>query len=101
MKISVSLNCINCGNETIVCETGLNEYEVYLCERCSQDDEKNTRVADLENKIECALEIIVNYGLTDGAHHKMWVIDQVARKLLGDFDYGIWVDEDWDKGIAP
>jgi hypothetical protein len=30
-----------------------------------------------------ALEIIERYGGIDGAHHKTWVIDQVARVLLG------------------
>lgn len=58
-----------------------------------------------------ALEIIERFGGIDGAHHKMWVIDQVARALLG-ARYAGWVlamnaGEDgpdtyeWDEGIAP
>lgn len=30
-----------------------------------------------------ALEYIANYGQIDGGHHKQWVLDQVARILLG------------------
>lgn len=30
-----------------------------------------------------ALEFIQRYGGIDGAHHKTWVLDQVARILLG------------------
>lgn len=33
--------------------------------------------------VEWALRIIERYGQTDGAHHKAWVLDQVARVLLG------------------
>lgn len=62
-------------------------------------------------KIDNALSIIEMYGGIDGAHHKTWVIDQVARALTGD-DYDEWVElmcagEDgpntyeWDEGIAP
>lgn len=32
---------------------------------------------------ELALEFIQNYGGIDGAHHKTWVLDQVARILNG------------------
>jgi hypothetical protein len=52
-------------------------------------------------------------GQYDGAHHKMWVIDQIVRIITGD-DYEAWVtwfrgEEDeygdfeysWDEGIAP
>lgn len=58
-----------------------------------------------------ALEIAHDYGQTDGAHHKTWVIDQMVRALMGD-DYEAWAaaymdGEDgpetyfWDEGIAP
>lgn len=54
-----------------------------------------------------ATRMILTYGGIDGAHHKMWVLDQVLRILnlenyetvLKEFDpddeYG------WDTGIAP
>lgn len=37
-----------------------------------------------------AMDVITSYGNIDGAHHKDWVIDQVARHLLGD-KYDAWV----------
>jgi hypothetical protein len=36
-----------------------------------------------DSKIEKALEFAMRYGSIDGGHHKMWVIDQMARALLG------------------
>ncbi len=32
---------------------------------------------------EWAMEFIGRYGQTDGAHHKLWVLDQVSRILNG------------------
>lgn len=62
-------------------------------------------------RIELALELALEHGQTDGAHHKTWVIDQVVRVLTGDrYEQVIteWCDgEDgpetyaWDEGIAP
>lgn len=78
-----------------------------------------------EARIAKALELASTYGTTDGAHHKMWVIDQMARALTGcpvvtrnavDYqgkpyayeaqgespEYEAFVgDEEWDEGIAP
>ena len=67
-------------------------------------DSPYTRIAD-------AMTVISNYGGIDGGHHKQWVIDQVARKLLGQ-NYSDWVVDmcagedgpntyEWDTGIAP
>jgi hypothetical protein len=64
-----------------------------------------------QEKIEEALQIALNYGQTDGSHHKMWLIDQMVRILSGD-NYDILIKrfcdgEDgentyyWDCGIAP
>lgn len=66
-----------------------------------------------EERIEAALKLAFNYGGIDGAHHKMWVIDQIVRTLTGE-SYENWKttwsgdpdDEDnyygeWDTGIAP
>lgn len=58
-----------------------------------------------------ALQIAADFGETDGDHHKMWVIDQMARALLED-KYDEWVKEicagedgpetySWDVGVAP
>jgi hypothetical protein len=60
-----------------------------------------------------ALDIIIQYGGIDGAHHKDWVLDQVVRTLIGDdIKYKEWVSlaksgEDgentyeYNEGIAP
>lgn len=37
-----------------------------------------------EEKIKKAVDIAIQYGGFDGAHHKTWVIDQVLRALLGE-----------------
>jgi hypothetical protein len=62
-------------------------------------------------KIQEAIDMILDYGGFDGGHHKQWVLDQALRILTGD-DYERqitnWQDgEDgpqtylWDCGIAP
>lgn len=64
-----------------------------------------------KKQIDYAIELAVRYGGIDGAHHKMWVIDQMVRALAGD-DYARIVAEacdgedgpdtyEWDVGIAP
>ena len=64
-----------------------------------------------DNRIENAVRLALKYGTVDGAHHKMWVIDQMVRVLTGP-EYGEFVrshnkGEDgpdtysWDEGIAP
>lgn len=49
-----------------------------------------------------ALDILVEFGGIDGAHHKAWVIDQAIRVLAGD-GYEALVEEcgGMDEGIAP
>jgi hypothetical protein len=72
----------------------------------SSDQTKTTRTPT-----EAALEIALQYGGIDGAHHKMWVIDQMVRVMTGTA-YPQWVAEakagddgpdtyEWDEGIAP
>jgi len=66
---------------------------------------------ELLNQNNNALDIALNFGGIDGAHHKAWVIDQVVRALTGDEYEQIIKDakagEDgpdtymWDEGIAP
>jgi hypothetical protein len=57
--------------------------------------------------MEEALDIAFEYGGTDGAHHKQWVIDQMVRAISGE-GYAEWVSlyegdgqYEWDTGIAP
>lgn len=59
------------------------------------------------NIFERAAYIALNYGGTNGAHHKQWVIDQMLRVLCGNA-YGTLIDTynkysaiRWDEGIAP
>lgn len=71
-------------------------------------------MTDVNKKIVEALELAFQYGTCDGSHHKMWVIDQMVRVLLGPEKYELWVakfngpaDEDgcteyeWDVGTPP
>lgn len=57
--------------------------------------------------IEEVISIADKYGQIDGSHHKLWVIDQMLRLLLGekyqDFikDYEENGEYTWDTGIAP
>lgn len=62
-------------------------------------------------KIEAAIALAFQYGGIDGAHHKMWTIDQMVRILAGG-RYEAMVKEandgedgpdtyEWDAGIAP
>lgn len=37
----------------------------------------------MEERIRRALNVAVQYGQTDGDHHKAWVIDQMVRELTG------------------
>ncbi len=60
-----------------------------------------------QQRIDKATEIAYQYAQIDGAHHKMWTIDQMLRELLGD-GYDKFVKEyeedgeyKWDIGIAP
>ncbi len=53
------------------------------------------------------LDLLSSYGQTQGAHHKAWVIDQIARTLLGE-QYDKWIAamddagcSTWDTGIVP
>ena len=64
-----------------------------------------------EKEIKKAVKIAWQYAQYDGSHHKMWVIDQMVRVLLGETEYRNFIDayqtpdgEDyytWDMGIAP
>ncbi len=65
----------------------------------------------LNEKLNAAIDHIFQYGGIDGAHHKMWTLDQAMRILAGDrydeFVAKACAGEDgpatyeWDCGIAP
>ncbi|GLY32086.1 hypothetical protein [Kineosporia sp. NBRC 101731] len=63
------------------------------------------------DRVELALELLYEFGQTDGDHHQKWINDQLVRMLTGD-DYEGWVEDyqagedgpetySWDEGIAP
>lgn len=61
-----------------------------------------------EVRIATALDLAMRYGSIDGDHHKMWVIDQMVRKLLGPVEYKTFVkhyeakqNAEWETGVAP
>lgn len=62
-------------------------------------------------RINQAVNLAIQFGGIDGAHHKVWVIDQMVRVLAGNY-YKTLVKEacagedgpdtyEWDIGIAP
>lgn len=64
-------------------------------------------ITSYAERIDAATDLAYRYSHIDGDHHKMWCIDQMLRKLLGD-GYDDWVKaatndgtEEWDTGIAP
>jgi hypothetical protein len=62
---------------------------------------------ETKQKVDEAIEMILNNGSIDGGHHKMWLLDQILRMLLEDeYDAVIKRFENdgefyWDTGIAP
>jgi len=63
-----------------------------------------------EERIKKALEYIHKNGGIDGGHHKQWVLDQIVRCLVEDYETWVREYEDgeegpetykWDTGIAP
>lgn len=54
---------------------------------------------DLRQRIDAAMSVALD-AVYDGAHHKQWVVDQMARALMGDA-YDAWKPDGWDVGIAP
>lgn len=61
-----------------------------------------------EERIIKARTIAFNYAQIDGAHHKMWVIDQMLQALLSEEEYREFLEAysfageyDWDHGTAP
>lgn len=61
------------------------------------------------DRIQDAVNIAWRFGQIDGDHHRVWVIDQMVRALIGnEAEYKAWVSNyenngeyEWDVGIAP
>lgn len=67
-------------------------------------------MADEYHVADPTLDAVLDFcalGQIDGSHHKTWVIDQIARTILGDkYDEFVeWYEQDgeyeWEIGIAP
>lgn len=71
------------------------------------------RIEELEGRSIAAIHIAFRYGQISGDHHRLWVIDQMLRALLGEADYQRFTDRyeepdadgetygRWETGIAP
>jgi hypothetical protein len=61
---------------------------------------------ELRGRVKRALEVAWHAGQMEGAHHKMWVIDQMVHHLL-DVGYDAYIEQynqegfRWDKGTPP
>jgi hypothetical protein len=77
----------------------------------SGSEDQQAKRRKLEKRVQTALDIAFQFGSIDGAHHKMWVIDQMVRELAGP-EYENWVRTvkdgvdgpdtySWDEGIPP
>ena len=62
----------------------------------------------LDARRRAALDLAARYGSIDVDHHKMWVIDQMVRRLTGgETKYLEWLartikpGHTWHHGIAP
>ena len=78
--------------------------------KCGFRDGKDIDIEHERERIARALELIARYGGIDGGHHKEWVLDQVVRLLVDDYDAWVSGFEDgedgprtyvWGTGIAP
>lgn len=58
-------------------------------------------VMELKAVMDKAIELGLEGGGVDGAHHKMWVIDEMLRILAGDMYEEKVRAHNWDCGIAP
>ena len=47
-------------------------------------DVKGEKIMTNEDKIENAMDMIIEHGGHSGEHHKAWCLDQVFRILAGD-----------------
>lgn len=66
---------------------------------------------DAIQRRDAALALAFEHGLTDGIHHKTWLLDQMCQILLGD-EYQEWVAKietnengertrKWEQGLVP
>lgn len=93
---------VTVGAEVLRAAVTLNE---------SQERDELPDDAPLLDRAAAAVDLIARYGGFDGGRHKMWVMDQVVRRLLGSSypEFVRWACDgedgpdtyEWDEGIAP
>jgi len=65
------------------------------------------QINQIRRNNEAAMDILQTYGNIEGSDHRMWVIDQTLRALMGDDKYKNFREElsevgySWEEGIAP
>ena len=73
--------------------------------------EADREIEQFKEVIDKSVHLAFEYGNIDGGHHKMWVIDQMVKMLMGN-KYDQFVKEycngeggpntyEWGTGIAP
>lgn len=59
-------------------------------------DSKEKESAELQERIDAAIDLIMNRGCYDGSHHKQYALDQALRILAGErYDE---IVRDWENG---
>lgn len=80
-----------------------------ICERMEADMNQRPQLYDdpEDAPILTIRRMIYEFGATDGAHHKQWLIDQIWQVVFPeDEDIEAWYEAHcsvfgWDRGIAP
>jgi hypothetical protein len=70
----------------------------------SEDDEMTFHIPDTKKAIGIAWEC----AQFDGGHHRLWVIEEMLKALLGEQAFEQWIidyeadgEYEWTRGIAP
>ena len=62
---------------------------------------------ELAKRLSNVLQLLINYGMSEKADEKQWVLDQIARSVLAENysmltnAYNATHEQKWDKGIKP
>ena len=54
-----------------------------------------------EQDKEHLIDLLIEVGGIEGAHHKQWALDQALRVLMGESYEYLHLVQEWDQGIAP
>ena len=68
----------------------------------SMIDNDNRHIQMLDRRINNAINMAMNYGMTDSKACKQWVIDQILRCLMSGNTYEQFKNSnEWDEGREP